>query len=321
MAKCYKKICPLCSSQQTKKDWTRKWRQSYKCLSCYHIRLSSKRDTALKEILISRIYHDYSHWKQTYKELSITYKLSIRTVQRYLDAYKWEYIEPNPQEIVLIIDTTYFGNRWLMVFKDALSTNILLMKVVGYETNEEYISWINKLIEQWRIIKAMVVDGRKWLLNQDRWFPVQLCNFHQQQVVRRLISNNPKTQAWRDLKRINNLMHETESESFELWLDERYLKHKEFVVEKWVDGKWKNYYIHKKLRSAYHSLKRNSKYLFIYQNYFDIIDIPNTTNGLEWVFSHVKYKVNLHRWLRVDRKKKLVIHIMKTRKKPHQFVH
>ena len=321
MSKCYKKICPKCFSQSTKKDWKRKWRQSYKCWSCNHVWMTQSRNPHNKIELSKQLYHEYSHEKQTYNELSIKHWLSTRSIQRYLDSYQWEYEIINPQEIILLVDTTYFGDWWLMVFKDAITTDILLMKIVDYETNEQYSNWILELINQWWRILAMVVDGRKWLLNKERWFPVQLCNFHQQQVVRRLISNNPKTQAGKDLKRINNVLHQTDRESFELWLSEWYEKHKQFVEERWIDTRWKKYYIHKKLRSAYYSLVRNSKYLFVYQNYYDIIVIPNTTNGLEWVFSHVKYKVNLHRWLRIDRKKKLVIHIMKTRKKPHLFVH
>lgn len=314
MSSCYKKICPKCWSQWTKKDGTRKWRQSYKCCLCCHVRISKSRRTSKP---IHQLYHDYSQWKHTYKELSGRYGISIKTVQRYLDQYTSNHYRVHPKEIVLLVDTTYFGKRWLMVFKDAMSTDILLTKIVTYETNEEYYSWIRELISSWRIIKAMVVDWRKWLITKDRWFPVQLCNFHQQQVVRRLISNNPKTQAGKDLKSLNNIIHQTDQESFELWLEERYNKHHRFINERWINAKWKAYYIHKKLRSAYNSLKRNSKYLFIYQQHIGMIDIPNTTNGLEWLFSHLKYKVNLHRWLREDRKKKLVLELINSRKKPH----
>ena len=314
MSKCYKKICPHCSSQNTKKDGTRKWRQSYKCWNCKHVWISKSR---VKQKPIQQIYQDFSVWKHTYGELSTKYHVSTKTVQSYLDQYIPSFINITPKEIVLLIDTTYFWKRWLMVFKDAITTDTLLTKIVSYETNEEYYGWIRELISAWRVIKAMVVDWRKWLITRERWFPVQLCNFHQQQVIRRLISNNPKTQAWKDLKTINNTIHITERESFELWLNERYEKHHEFVNERWISSKWKAYYIHKKLRSAYNSLKRNSKYLFVYQQYFDIIAIPNTTNGLEWIFSHLKYKVNLHRWLREDRKKKLVLELINARKKPH----
>jgi hypothetical protein len=84
------------------------------------------------------------------------------------------------------------------------------------------------------------------------------------------------------------------------------------MKEKGVNSKWKEYYIHRKTRSAYFSLKRNLKYLFIYQEYLWELDIPNTTNGIESLFSHIKYKVNLHRWLRKDRKLKLICSLLNT---------
>jgi hypothetical protein len=55
------------------------------------------------------------------------------------------------------------------------------------------------------------------------------------------------------------------------------------------------------------------KYLFVYEDHRWKIDIPNTTNAIEAEFSHFKYKVNLHRWLRRDRKLKLIDYILKSR--------
>jgi hypothetical protein len=85
------------------------------------------------------LYEDWSLHKQTYRELSKRYGIHRRTVQRYLD-------EVNPliqektktREIILIIDTTYFGDIGLMVFKDKDSKKILHYDIVHYETNDAY---------------------------------------------------------------------------------------------------------------------------------------------------------------------------------------
>jgi hypothetical protein len=50
--------------------------------------------------------------------------------------------------------------------------------------------------------------------------------------------------------------------------------------------------------------------LFVYLDYLWQIDIPNTTNGIEWKFSHLKWKVSIHRWLKKDRKIKLILHLL-----------
>ena len=61
----------------------------------------------------------YCFWKQTYEQLSNTYWISIKTVQKKLDEYKLQVPQIKAKEVVLLIDTTYFWNLWVMVFKDA----------------------------------------------------------------------------------------------------------------------------------------------------------------------------------------------------------
>jgi hypothetical protein len=52
------------------------------------------------------------------------------------------------------------------------------------------------------------------------------------------------------------------------------------------------------------------QYLFTWYDYYGLIDIPNTTNGLEWLFWHLKAKVSLHRWLKKERKIKLILSLL-----------
>jgi hypothetical protein len=51
-------------------------------------------------------------------------------------------------------------------------------------------------------------------------------------------------------------------------------------------------------------------YLFVSYNYFHTLSIPNTTNWLEWYFSHLKSKVRIHRWLKKERKIKLILSLL-----------
>jgi hypothetical protein len=96
-------------------------------------------------------------------------------------------------------------------------------------------------------------------------------------------------------------------------LNDRYEKWEDFMKEKGINSKWKSYYIHRRTRAAYFSLKRNMKHLFVYLDYWWELEIPNTTNGLEAMFSHLKYKVNLHRWLTLERKVKLITFLLLSR--------
>ncbi len=262
------------------------------------------------------MYDDYSHHKQTYKELGRKHWLSSRTIQSYLDT-QWltRTRDTTPCEIILLIDTTYFGRIWLMLFKDATGKDILHYEIVPYETNEAYKKWVQLLQEQWWIIKAIVCDWRRWLLWWFSEIPTQMCHFHQEQIIRRYITKKPVLEANKELKDISNRIHRTDRQTLERELERWYNKHEKFLKEQWVTSTWRKYHIHRRTRSAYLSLKRNLKYLFVYQDYYWKLDIPNTTNWVEAVFSHLKYKVNLHRGLRKDRKVKLILYLIHSRVK------
>ena len=62
----------------------------------------------------------------------------MRTIQKRLD----EYILPvrllTPTNIILLIDTTYFGDIGVMAFKDSLSGDIIYSLLVTNESVEEY---------------------------------------------------------------------------------------------------------------------------------------------------------------------------------------
>jgi len=312
MIKCNPKCCNSCGSRRTKKDWKRKRRQSYKCNDCNHVRVSKSRK---KKVFVDKLYKEYAIHKQTYQELGMRYNLSKKTVQRKLDSFA---LKPEKRkqwwDIVLLIDTTYMWWEWIMLFKDAYSKRLLHYEIVAYETNDWYRKWILRLQNEWWNIKAIVSDGRRWLL---WWFgdiPTQMCQFHQKMIVRRYITKNPILVPNQELNSIVKRLCRTDKTCFEQELTRRYNSHEGFLKEKAVSTTtWKSYFVHRRTRAAYRSLKSNMKYLFVYEDYRWKIEIPNTTNAIEAEFSHFKYKVNLHRWLRRDRKLKLIDYILKSR--------
>ncbi|MCD6337641.1 MAG: hypothetical protein J7M01_05360, partial [Candidatus Marinimicrobia bacterium] len=74
-----------------------------------------------------------------------------------------------------------------------------------------------------------------------------------------------------------------------------------------VTGKW--HYTHKRLRSAYRSLRANTPYLFTCQNYPEL-NIPNTTNPLEGIFAELKTKLRNHAGIKDEMKIKLTDHFL-----------
>lgn len=185
------------------------------------------------------LYKEFSEYKQTYKELWDRYKMWIKTIQKYLDMYSITNKITKPKKIILLIDTTYFWTFGLMVFKDSKTKKILNYKVVDYETNLAYKEWIQELEWVWRIIKAIVCDGRKWLL---WWFgktPTQMCQFHQGQIIRRYITKNPILEPNKELKEIVKWLTQTDKWTFEICLETRYQKHELFLKEKGINSEMK----------------------------------------------------------------------------------
>ena len=58
--------------------------------------------------------------KQTYAQLALKYGYSIKTIQRRIDKAKVNVTEKSPREVIVLMDTTYFGRSFgVMLFRDA----------------------------------------------------------------------------------------------------------------------------------------------------------------------------------------------------------
>jgi hypothetical protein len=71
--------------------------------------------------------------------------------------------------------------------------------------------------------------------------------------------------------------------------NERENKWSSFLKERTVaEQTGKSHFTHKKLRSAWLSIKRNLPYLFIFEK---VENMPNTNNALEGIFTSLKNKL------------------------------
>lgn len=205
------------------------------------------------------------------------------------------------------MDTTYFGRKLgVMVFKDSISNKVLLKRYVRQETNQLYLEGIEEIAKRGIKIRAIICDGRKGLFHLfGNDMPVQMCNFHQVAIVRRYLTKNPKMQASKELWEHVLLLVHTDKESFEGGLEAWHFKWKDFLNERNIDEKGKKRYVHRRLRSAYNSLKNNMFWLFTWYDNLSL-NIPNTTNALDGQFSDLKNKLRNHNGLSTDRKKKVI---------------
>jgi len=88
------------------------------------------------------------------------------------------------------------------------------------------------------------------------------------------------------------------------------LRWEDFLKERTYADDGKHFhYTHKKIRSAYHSLKNNLPYLFTFQRYPEL-HMPNTTNTLDGYFSQMKKLLRVHNGLSEERRNKVVEEIL-----------
>lgn len=214
----------------------------------------------------------------------------------------------SPGRAVVVMDTTYWGRKYgVMLFKDALTGRDLLWYFVKSESNALYAQGIAELEGMGYVIPAVVFDGRKGL---PAMFPdkkVQLCQFHQQKTVRKYLTKHPKTEAAIELKAIVDMLTNTDKESFVGMFGEWCEKWDGYLKERTTDTETgKSHYTHKRLRSAYLSIKRNLPLLFTWYDYIEM-GIPNTTNLIDGHFSHLKRMLRNHNGMTRERREKLVI--------------
>lgn len=212
---------------------------------------------------------------------------------------------------MLIFDATHFGKDVLLVARAPH-----LKKNVGWawiqeETKEVYALLKQDIEKRGYRLTAIVLDGRTGIPRVFLPLPIQICQFHQLQIVRRKLTLRPETDAGRELLTIGlNIVRYTR-EKLENDLNRWYTRYEKFLQEKsYTIGTKRWRYTHRRVRSAYASLKKNLPFLFTHQEY-PHLHIPNTTNSLDGYFSRVKNLLAAHRGKSRERVRKIVTEILR----------
>ena len=199
-----------------------------------------------------------------------------------------------------------------MLFQDATNGENLLKFYVENETTKLYLQGIHQLEIQGFKIKAVVCDGHKGLIQalQDRYI-VQFCQYHQASIIRHYLSQKPKHQSGKDLKYIVSFLTSSTKIQFSNYLDQWFDLWEEYLNERSINPETgRTHYTHRRLRSAYRSLRNNLPFLFTYQKDPDL-GIPNTSNKIEGSFGHLKTKIRCHPGLSKEQKIKIIDEILK----------
>ena len=212
------------------------------------------------------------------------------------------------KNVVLLIDTTYWGWRFgVVVFKDARTGKVLWRKFIRKkETLADYQEGIGWLEKHRFVIEGVVCDGLRGMFQMLGKYRVQMCQFHQVKIVQKYLTRRPELPASRELLELVRLMVHTDKESFVGAFEEWCERWADFLKERSRDSSTgKSHYTHRKLRSAYLSIKRNMPYLWTWYDYSGM-DIPNTNNALEGMFTDLKSKLRNHNGLTKERRMKFI---------------
>lgn len=195
-----------------------------------------------------------------------------------------------------------------MIARNANTGKTLDRIYILSETIDHFVTLVERVKSMGIIIRAIVVDGRPGMLKAYPNIPTQMCQFHQIQIMTRYVTTRPKLLAGKQLRRITLLLPTVKKMMFIKLLDKWISKWSELLKEKTIDeetGRWQ--YTHRRLRSAYRSLRNNLPYLFTYQEKENRhLNIPNTTNSLDGSFAHLKDSLRVHRGLKRKRKIRLI---------------
>jgi hypothetical protein len=232
-----------------------------------------------------------------------------------LDKYQTEKkTKKIPEESLnFVLDATFFGRNFGVLIARAKGKN-QLWKFITTEKLSDYEELLDELIELGFKPKSFTIDGRKGVkkLLEAKFeeTPIQHCHFHQSQTITKYLTRNPKLQASCELRELVLQITKTDRKTFTKSLENWFSKWENFLKEKTLNEKTgKYFYTHKKLRSAYNSLKTNLPYLFACLDFPDL-KIPNTTNSCDGSFAHWKSKVKIHRGLSLERKKKMISYLL-----------
>lgn len=210
------------------------------------------------------------------------------------------------------MDATYWGRNFgVVVIKDSWTGYVLWFKFISKkETIADYEEGVNWLKERGYEILAIVSDGLKGLRERFSEYKFQLCQFHQVMTIKIKLTLHPKLEASQELLALSRTLCKTDKESFICAFNEWEKRWNDFLKERTEGSDGKTHYVHKDLRSAYLSLKRNMPWLWTFYDYTEL-NIPNTNNALESLNSDLKVKLNLHKGISKERRKVFIQDFLK----------
>ena len=296
-----KKKCPVCKRNHTIKYGIRKGVQLYLCKDCgYQFRAGA-------EVSNEELWTVYQQEKQTIKELSVRFNMSVATVKRRLRNIKREWVQPPLTGGGFVhLDVTYWGRNFgVLLALDSETGRPLYVAFVKSESIKDYEDAIISIKERGYTIRGLIIDGKQGLFKSFSGYLIQMCQFHMRQIVKRYLTMNPKMLASRELKSLADRLHRSQEADFKKEYQEWKEKWKNTIAHRSLHKDGKMHYTHRRLRAVMNSIDFYLPYLFTYQR-GDCSGMPNTNNKIEGTFTDLKKNLNNHSGLTLENRKRFI---------------
>jgi len=154
-----KKKCEVCGSTHTVKNGVRKGVQLYKCQDCCH------QFRAGNEVSEDEFWDAYQQEKQTIKELSERFGMSVATIKRRLHGIKREWVQPPLSGDGFVhLDVSCWGRSFgVLLALDDQTGKPLYIAFVKSETVKDYEDAVSSIKGRGYTIRGLIIDGKQSL--------------------------------------------------------------------------------------------------------------------------------------------------------------
>jgi len=182
------------------------------------------------------IWKQYVYQRQTIRQLAVKYKRGKNWIRAHLFNVPVKEQRHIPQSIVAIADVTFSKRDFgvCMIRAPHLKKNIYAQEVQTESVDAYEQGGIN-LAKRGYTIKAIVLDGRPGVRQLFWDVPIQMCHFHQKQIITRYLTNNPKLEASLEFKKITDALCKTNERDFTAAINHWHQKWSFFLKERTTD--------------------------------------------------------------------------------------
>lgn len=253
--------------------------------------------------------------RQTLKDIGEQYGKGSRWAQRHIGttlAVHWKETPLRSRSCTLVADCTFFTRSdGIIVFKDVITKECVYIKEIASESSRHYAEARTHLAQRGIYAQGIVLDGRMGVRDVFKDIPVQMCQFHQAMIITRYLTQRPKLEAGQELKAIVRTLTKTNEIDFRIALTAWHERWKNFLAERTPHEGGRGWsYTHRRIRSAHRSLTTNLPFLFTHKAHPEL-SLPNTTNSLDGLFSHMKQLLLVHRGITKQKRWRLIQIILK----------